>query len=215
MKALVATGLGLAGFLCLAWIVWRAASRGRSLPCPVWLRWLVEFDNPLTKTTGSKLVVQRLNARPGMRVLDVGCGPGRLTIPIARTVGPEGEVVAVDVQPGMLRRAEERARSAGLANIRFVQVDAGGAGLGSGLCDRAILVTVLGEIPDRESALNAIFEALKPGGMLSVTEIMLDPHYQGRDTILRLAVPLGFQEVALFGNRFAFTLNLEKPLDSA
>ena len=53
--------------------------------------------------------------------------------------------------------------------------------------DRALLVTVLGEIPDRDAALRAIFDALKPGGILSITEILRDPHYQRRTTVLRLA----------------------------
>jgi SAM-dependent methyltransferase len=77
--------------------------------------------------------------------------------------------------------------------------------------DRAILVTVLGEIPDRAAALREIFEALKPGGFLSITELMLDPHYQSRLTVLRLTRQLGFREKEFFGNVFAFTLNLVKP----
>ena len=80
--------------------------------------------------------------------------------------------------------------------------------------DRALLVTVLGEIPNREAALKEIFDALKPGGILSVTEVIYDPHFQSRDTILKLAGSAGFKEKAFFGNRYAFTLNLEKPTRS-
>jgi len=76
--------------------------------------------------------------------------------------------------------------------------------------DRAVLVTVLGEIPDREAALREIFDALKPGGMLSVTEVIFDPHFQPRPTVARLARSVGFREQAY---RVAFTLNLEKPRD--
>ncbi len=146
-----------------------------------------------------------------MKVLDVGCGPGRLTIPIAQQIGPQGEVVATDIQPGMLRRAQQKAQAAHLNNIRFLQAAAGEGKLGRSQYDRALLVTVLGEIPDREAALKEIFDALKPGGILSVTEVMFDPHYQRRGTVLRLASTVGFQEKKFFGNRLAFTLNLEKP----
>lgn len=50
-----------------------------------------------------------------MRVLDAGCGPGRLTIPLARQVGPTGEVVALDVQQGMLKRVRKNAARGGHA----------------------------------------------------------------------------------------------------
>jgi predicted methyltransferase len=70
---------------------------------------------------------------------------------------------------------------------------------------------VLGEIPDRETALREIFDALKPGGLLSVTEIIFDPHFQSRQTVTRLARSVGFRETAFHGSRMAFTLNFEKP----
>src|SRR4030095_1434565 len=80
--------LGLLGAVALVAILWRLASRGRSVPCPASLSWLVELDNPFTKTNRAATIVERLDVRPGMAVLDLGCGPGRLTIPIARKVGP-------------------------------------------------------------------------------------------------------------------------------
>jgi len=174
----------------------------------------VELDNPFTKTNRAAVIVQHLDLKPGMAVLDVGCGPGRVTIPIAEQVGQQGEVVAMDIQAGMLHRAEEKARAANLTNIRFLQAAAGEGKLGRNHFDRSLLVTVLGEIPDREAALREIFDALKPGGILSVTEIIFDPHFQTRNTVARLARAVGFREKALHGSRVAFTLNLEKPHDS-
>jgi len=203
-------GLGVVGSLVAASVAWRFASRRQSLPCPVWLRWLVELDNPFTSTNRSNVIVQQLDLRPGMRVLDVGCGPGRVTIPIARAVGPDGGVDAIDVQPGMLARAAQRAAAANVGNIRFLQTHVGDGGLDVQPADRAILVTVLGEIPDREAALRAIFDALKPGGFLSVTEIVFDPHFQTRATVTRLALAAGFRERAFYGNRIAYSMHLEK-----
>jgi ubiquinone/menaquinone biosynthesis C-methylase UbiE len=202
---------GLIGLNILVAVLWRFASRRHSLPCPVWLRWLVEFDNPFLKIYQSDIIIEHLDLQPGMKVLDIGCGPGRLTIPVARRVGQQGEVVAIDIQPGMLRRAQDKAKAANLTNIRFLQTGVGEGKLEHGQSDRALLVTVLGEIPDRQSAMKEIFDALKPGGILSVTEIILDPHYQRRATVVRLASAVGFREKTFFGNRFAFTLNLEKP----
>ena len=202
---------GLVGLFLLTIVGWRLASERYSLPCPTWLGWLVEMDSPFTETYRASVIVQRLNLQPGMRVLDVGCGQGRVTIHLAKQVGPRGHVTAIDLQPGMLHRAQAKAQAADLSNIQFLLVGVGEGKLEQNQFDRALLVTVLGEIPNRDAALKEIFDALKPGGILSVTEIVFDPHYQSRATILRLAGAVGFREKEFFGNRFEFTLNLEKP----
>ena len=73
------------------------------------------------------------------------------------------------------------------------------------------MVTELGEIPDREAVLHELFEALKPGGILLVEETIRDPHFQTHGTVSRLAGAAGFREKDFFGNRFSYTLLLEKP----
>jgi ubiquinone/menaquinone biosynthesis C-methylase UbiE len=83
----------------------------------------------------------------------------------------------------MLRRAQEKARAAKVTNIRFLEAAVGEGKLPRDRFDRALLVTVLGEIPDRERALREIFDALKPGGRLSVTEVIFDPHFQSRQSV--------------------------------
>jgi ubiquinone/menaquinone biosynthesis C-methylase UbiE len=111
----------------------------------------------------------------------------------------------------MLRRAQEKAQQAYLDNISFQQIKMGEGKLDLTQFDRAVLVCVLGEIPNREAALRELFQALKPGGILSVTEVIADPHFQSQGTIRKLGNSAGFRERALFGSRFAFSLLLEKP----
>jgi ubiquinone/menaquinone biosynthesis C-methylase UbiE len=202
----LAIGIGLVLLAAMAW--WLASRHG---PCPVWLRWLVELDNPFTRTNRAHVIIEHLSVAPGMYVLDVGCGPGRLTIPLARAVGENGCVVAIDVQAGMLERARERAEAAKLTNIRFVRAAIERGTVERGRADRAVLVTVLGEIPDGAAALAEIFAGLKPGGILSVTEVVFDPHFQRQATVRQLASAAGFRHKALFGNRLAYTMHLEKP----
>ncbi|WP_455207893.1 class I SAM-dependent methyltransferase [Kaarinaea lacus] len=204
--------IGILVVVLLIFTTWRFASRRQSLPCPVWLRWLVELDNPFTKTNRSAVIIGHLDLHPGMLVLDMGCGPGRVSIPAAKKVGKQGKVVAVDIQAGMLRRAEVKAKEAGVNNIQFLQAGAGEGRIGQARFDRALLVTVLGEIPNREMAVKEIFESLKPGGQLSITEIIFDPHFQRQTTVRKIAQQTGFQEKAIYGNRIAYTLLFEKPM---
>lgn len=201
---------GLIIFLTLTAIIWRFSSRRMSLPCPAWLGWLVELDNPLTKINQAATIIHHLNIQPGMTVLDVGCGPGRLAIPLAHKVGPKGEIVAMDIQTGMLDKVKKKAQVENLTNISFFHSGIGVKKLKNEYFDRALLVTVLGEIPNREMALKEIFDTLKPGGVLSITEIIFDPHYQRFNTVLQLTSAIGFRKREVFKDRFAFTLNLEK-----
>ena len=214
MTAFASLCLGLIVLGLLLAIGWRLASHRYEIPCPSWLGWMVEMDNPFTTTNRAATIIAHLELQPGMHVLDFGCGPGRLSLPLAAQVGPQGEVLAVDIQEAMLERVRAKAQAAKLDNIRFLQAAAGDGKLGINLFDRALLVTVLGEIPDAAPVMQEIFAALKPGGRLSVTEIVFDPHYQTRATVLRLAMAAGFREQAFFGNRMAYTLNLEKPRQS-
>lgn len=201
--------LYIVGFLfVLAIVVYLA--RFHSGPCPSSLSFLLE--NPYVNSfAGSRTILDRLNIEPGMRVLDVGCGPGRLTIPAAQLVGSTGEVIALDIQPAMLAKLEKRMKDQKIENIRTIL-----GGIGEGLLDhdsfdRAWLVTVLGEIPDPTRAVQEIFHSLKPGGILSVTELLPDPHYQTRTKVRRLAETAGFNFQEQFGTWLMFTMHFVKP----
>jgi predicted methyltransferase len=70
---------------------------------------------------------------------------------------------------------------------------------------------VLGEIPDRVAALREIYAALKPGGLLSITEVLPDPHYQSRRAVRRMAEEAGFKVEEAYSGRRSFTMNLIRP----
>ena len=192
-------------------LVWRLYSHRQSLPCPAWLGWMVEMDNPVLRSNRSSVIISHLELLPGMKVLDLGCGPGRLSIPLAKQLGSDGEVVAADVQPEMLQRVIAKAETAGIGNIRYLEIRAESGDLGSNEYDRALLVTVLGEIPDKAYVLTSIFEALKPGGILSITEAVADPHFLSRKTVRQLATDAGFMECGFWGHRFAYNIHFRRP----
>lgn len=194
---------------------WRWASRRQSIPCPTWLGWLL--TNPYTNAVaGAGVILDRLRLALGMRVLDVGSGTGRVAIPAAERVGPTGEVVALDVQAGMLERVRSAATARGLTNVRTIEARIDGVlpanGSFDSAFDRALLVTVLGEIPDQARALRALYAALRHDGVLSITEMLPDPHYQSRRAVRRLAEDAGFQVEATHGTWIAYTMNFHKRL---
>src|SRR5579885_1094257 len=197
--------LYIIAFILSISVIWYLLSV--ALPCPAWLAWLVERDNPFCRINRAQVIIEHLDVKPGMKILDAGCGPGRVTIPLAEKVGPQGHVVALDIQEAMLNKTREKARAAHLHNITYLHAGLGENKLEHNAFDRITLVTVLGEIPNQKAALQELYSALKPGGILSITELIFDPHYQRQSTTLKLTTAAGFKQKQLFGNWVAYTLN--------
>lgn len=189
---------------------WRWASRVWSLPCPSVVGWALE-SSFYRRITGTETTLQRIGLKPGQRVLEIGPGPGRLTIPAAQRVLPGGEVVGIDIQPGMVERLEARAKMANVTNLVAILGDATRPIVPEDSFDLAFLVTTLGEIPDRVAALTQCFRALKSGGILSISEMLPDPHYQSKTAVKRLAEGVGFRLQSVEGGMWLFTANFVKP----
>jgi ubiquinone/menaquinone biosynthesis C-methylase UbiE len=184
-----------------------AARRGASAPCPASLSWLV--DNAVRRRY-MRPVLGRIGICPGERILELGCGPGAFTIGAAELVGPAGRLVAIDIQPGMIAQAEKRIREAGLTHVEMHVASAYNLPLEDGGVDRAFLVTVLPEIPDRARALTELYRVLKPGGLLSITEEFYDPDYLFASETIRLVEVAGFRLEERFGSFLVYTLNFRK-----
>jgi ubiquinone/menaquinone biosynthesis C-methylase UbiE len=189
---------------------WRYASRRWSLPCPTMLSWAV--DGPLVdKIAGTQTTLDRMGLRPGMIVVEIGPGPGRLLIPAARRVQPGGRAIGIELQQGMLDKLRRRLTRHDPGNIELIHADATQAVLPPESADLIYLCTVLGEIPDRLTAIRNCFNALRPGGRLSITEIVLDPHFQSRAKVRALAEEIGFVPEEVTGNWRMYTANFRKP----
>jgi len=101
--------------------------------------------------------------RPGMRVLDVGCGTGAITMGIADAVGPGGSVVGVDRDPAHIERA--RAGAAAFPHLRFEAGDATGLDY-AGAFDVVTAARTLQWIADARGAVRRMVRAVRPGGWL-------------------------------------------------
>lgn len=89
---------------------------------PIWVQMQERMDAQIGAHGARALAV--LAAKPGERILDVGCGCGDTALAIARQVGAAGRVLGIDISGPMLARARERAAKAGLANVAFEHADA-------------------------------------------------------------------------------------------
>jgi ubiquinone/menaquinone biosynthesis C-methylase UbiE len=107
--------------------------------------------------------------RPGVRLLDVGCGPGTLTVDLARRVAP-GEVVGIDLAPSVIAEARRHAAEAGVANVSFRAGDFRHAGLDEGSFDVVHAHQVLQHLRDPVEALAAMARLARAGGTVAVRE---------------------------------------------
>jgi SAM-dependent methyltransferase len=120
------------------------------------------FMTPRTLANSQPCLLALL--RPGLDVLDVGCGPGTLTLEIARRVLP-GRVVGLDLDPQLLTVARQAGPPGGLPNLRFLEGDIRDAGWADEF-DLVSATRVLQWIPRAEDAVTSMAEALRPGGRL-------------------------------------------------
>jgi SAM-dependent methyltransferase len=145
----------------------------------------------------------------GMTVLDLGCGTGLFTAEMARMVGQGGTVHAVDLQAPLLARARQRLEAAGLAGrVRFHHAGAYGLPLADNSVEVAVLVAVLGEIPNRPAALGELRRVLIPGGRLAVSEELPDPAYVPAPILRRWAEAVGFRFGGSTGSPFCYHMLL-------
>ena len=114
---------------------------------------------------GRKRAIELLQARPGMRVLDIACGPGNLTARVAPLVAPGGEVVGIDLAPGMI----ERARRRGIAGASFEVMDMEQLTFPDESFDAALCGHGLQFVPDLARALREARRVLRPGSPFAAT----------------------------------------------
>jgi SAM-dependent methyltransferase len=111
--------------------------------------------------------IELLSLPVGSRVLDVCCGAGASALPAARSVGPTGKVVGVDLSEKLLELA--RTKAAGLTNIDFELGDLLALRFPAGSFDAVVCVFGIFFVPDMEIAVRELWRRVRPGGQLAVT----------------------------------------------
>ncbi|PVU73860.1 hypothetical protein DDW07_00940, partial [Acidilobus sp. SCGC AC-742_E15] len=113
-------------------------------------------------------MLSALDLKEGMIVADLGSGPGRFTIPIAKAVGAKGKVYAIDIDEGSLKELSEAARSEGLSNVETIRADlTKGIPLPESHLDLVFMANVLHDLVHSGTGdfiIKEVERVLKPGG---------------------------------------------------
>ncbi len=111
--------------------------------------------------------------RPGLRVLDFGCGPGTISVGLARAIAP-GEMHGVDMEESLIETARSVAVSQGQDNAIFHVGDVTDLEFEDGFFDVAHCRSVLMHVPDTDAVLSEVKRVLKPGGVIACREMICD-----------------------------------------
>lgn len=162
--------------------------------CPWWL--IGAFDNPLRRYFQNPEQILGSVVRPGQTVVDLGCGMGYFTIPLARLVGACGRVIAVDLQPQMLRGVQRRAKRAGLeARIQLHRCQANTLDLHEP-ADFALAFWMVHEVRDQLHFLQEVANLLKPSANFLLVEPKLHVSQAAFRRTIELAGAVGLKACA-------------------
>lgn len=125
--------------------------------------------------TARDKVVAACDLKPGMIVADVGAGTGLYTRLFAKTVGPDGQVFAVDIAPKFLEHIRKTAHEAGLRNVTPVLCNQDSADLPPNSVDLIFVCDTYHHFEFPERTLASLHRALRPGGRLIVVDFIREP----------------------------------------
>jgi ubiquinone/menaquinone biosynthesis C-methylase UbiE len=180
--------------------------------CPWWGGYFI--DNRLRRLLHGPERILGDYLAPGMTAMDVGCGMGLFALAMARLVGPEGRVIAVDVQQRMLDVLRRRAVKAGLSDrVRLHHCEPDTLGLDATVdstVDFALAFYSVHEMPDARRLFDELHRCLTPHGRLLIVEPIGHVRAAQFVTMLSQAAQAGFHPTAQPAVRLSHTALLTK-----
>ncbi len=155
-------------------------------------------------------IANNMNLKPGMIVVEVGPGKGNYTKAVAEKLLPNGKVYAIDIQENVINKLTKKVEEEKITNILPKIDDVHNLSFENESVDRIFAIACLPEIPDPVHALKEFKRVLKPGGIVSLCELFIDPDYPLRKTEKKWASKAGLEFLEEFGNFFVYQLNFIK-----
>ncbi len=161
--------------------------------CPWWLAYT--FDHPLRRLIQNPEKILRPHIHDGMTVMDIGCGMGFFSIPIAGMVGERGRVYAVDLQEKMLDVLLKRAKKAGVADRILTHVSESSR-IGLDIrSDFIFAFYVVHEVRDIQGFLAQLRDCLSENGRLLIAEPKLHVSKKANDEMISIGKKAGLQQI--------------------
>ena len=165
----------------------------RTGTCPWWL--CFTFDNPLRRIIQNPENILHGLVREGDTALDIGCGMGYFSLPLAGMVGSSGKVVCVDLQEKMLDAVRRKAERTGLIKVmKFQQCTSDSLGVTES-ADFALAFWMVHEVRNKNRFFQDVRGSLKATGKLLIVEPKLHVSRNAFDTTLSIALAEGFKVV--------------------
>lgn len=139
--------------------------------CPWWIGYFLA--SPLRRWSQDPEKILGSYIKEGMKVMDVGCAMGFFSLPLARMVGPTGQVVCIDLQEKMIKSLKKRAAKSGLSDrIETHVCSPNSLEIDDipGEIDFALVYAVVHEVPDSEALFSQVHQSMKPGSKLLLGE---------------------------------------------
>lgn len=137
--------------------------------------WAPRFDDPARdEWQKPQAIIDAMAIQPGMTVADIGAGTGYFEPWLSRAVGEGGTVLALDVEPDMVRYLKERVTREHLSNVQPALIPMRDPKLGANTVDRVLILDTWHHVPDREAYAAKLRAALRPGGKVVVVDFKPD-----------------------------------------
>jgi SAM-dependent methyltransferase len=135
------------------------------------------FDTSIaTRTAVREAAFFLPHLRPGMRLLDIGCGPGSITLGLAAVVAP-GEVVGIDLRPEAVEQARALAAERRVSNVRFEVASVYAQPFADPAFDAVFAHAVLMHLAEPVRALAEVRRVLRPGGIVGLSDLDIDAQF--------------------------------------
>lgn len=160
--------------------------------CPHKMAWML--DNWLRRLVQRPGKIVGEYIKEGDLIIDFGCGPGFLTLPMAHLAGESGKVIAVDVQPEMLAHVAQKTKAKNLQN-RISTHQCGKDSIGLSIEEKAdfmVALYMVHETPSAESFFKEVFTLLKPGGTFLIVEPRMHVKPEQFNQMIQWAEDAGF-----------------------